>query len=198
MSQLQSWLKNRNYAWRYKLRICVPLLLVLIGIDWLSKFGVMKTMELGSTSPFIPHFLRLNYVINLGSAYGSNQANPALAISLAAIFTVFILLLFFFGNDRKWLIGLSFLAGGSVANLVGRAWSPQPGGVIDFFQWDFDFLGANNYIFNLADVFVIMGVVLIALLLLFELFKLFRRPPTKRNSKKAVDLVAEREKREAN
>lgn len=192
MQRVKFWFKNHDYSWKYKMRVCFPLVVGLIAIDWLAKFAVMKSMKYGSSETFIPKFLRLSYVINLGSAKGANSDNLTLSISLATVFTLLILVVFVFANSRKWMISLSFINGGSLGNLLGRSWSPKieglntRGGVIDFLQWDFDLFNSGNYIFNLADVFVILGSILLALFLIMEIWRAIKKPnqikpPTKRD-----------------
>ncbi|ATZ16507.1 signal peptidase II [Entomoplasma freundtii] len=134
-------------------------------------------MEQNESLSFIPGFLRFNYVINPGAAYGFNSGNPALAIILAALVTTFLTIVFIFANDRKFLFALTFLGAGSWANILARAWAPMvlsganagiKGGVIDFLQWDFTFLNSSTYIFNLADVWVTFGVIILVIILIFE------------------------------
>jgi len=47
---------------------------------------------------FIPGFLKFEYIINPGSAYGFNAQNLALAISLATIISLILIVAFVFVN----------------------------------------------------------------------------------------------------
>ena len=58
-------------------------------------------MDQGEIRNFIPHFLKLNYMINPGSAYGANASNAGLAIGLATLVTMIALVIFIFANDKK-------------------------------------------------------------------------------------------------
>lgn len=198
---LRQWLKNRDFAWKFKLVVCLPIFLGLVSFDWITKGLVVGLMEQQESVNFIPHFLRFNYVINPGAAYGFNSGNPALAISLAALITIFLTIAFIFANDRKWLIALVFLLSGSWANLLARAWAPaiangdnagQKWGVVDFLQWDFSFLNSSNYIFNLADAWVTLGVVILVVIMILEGFQWFREQRHSRHEdiqKKSADAV---------
>lgn len=160
-------------------------------------------MDQHESISFIPRFLRFNYVINPGAAYGFNSGNPTLAISLAAVITVFLTIAFIFANDRKWLLALIFLVSGSWANLLARAWAPaitmgenagQRGGVVDFLQWDFSFLNSSNYIFNFADAWVTLGVVILVIGMIIEGYQWFRNQRKTHHihgetPKKSVDVV---------
>lgn len=189
---LKQWFKNHNYAWKFKLVVCTPLLSFLILFDWISKWVVVGVMDQGESAAFIPGFLGFHYTINPGAAYGMNSGNPALAISLATVVTLFLIIGFILVNDRKWLIALSFLLAGSFANLLARAWAPieagtgTAGGVVDFLQWQFKFLNSDSYIFNLADVWVILGIICLGIVLIIEIVILFKPQNTKKKKKTAT------------
>jgi len=178
--KIQRFLKNYNYAWKYKLTVCLPIISVLVALDWISKIVVQVTMDQGQKVGFIKGFLDFQFIINPGSAYGVNANNLALAVSLATVVTSLLIVAFIFVNTKQWLIGLSIIVAGSFANLLARSWAPavdgsQPnligvkGGVIDFLHWDFSFFGSNDYVFNLADLWVIFGAVAIILGVIIEL-----------------------------
>ncbi|ATG97478.1 signal peptidase II [Mesoplasma lactucae] len=176
---LKLWLKNHNYEWKFKLTVCLPLFVVLVLVDWATKIAVQFTMTQGQEADFIPHFLHLKFIINPGSAYGANAGDAGLAIALASIVTIIAFVIFIFLNDKKWLIAIVFILGGSFANLIARAWAPavapgyenagQKGGVIDFLVWGFEVLGSANYIFNIADVLVNIGVIILVIDLIIEI-----------------------------
>lgn len=170
---MKQWFKQHDYAWNFKIKVCLPLLLGLIFVDWLTKGLVMGMMAQGDTIVLIPNFIVLKYVINPGSAYGVNADNPTLAITLASLVTVGLIIFFLLMNDKKYLIAIAFLLGGSLANLLGRAWTPITldgikGGVIDFLQWGFSALNSDSYVFNIADVNVIVGICILLLVLIID------------------------------
>jgi len=166
-------LKDYDFAWKFKLKVCLPLFAVLLAFDWITKLIVQFDMHQGETKEFMPGFLRFNYIINPGSAYGFNAQNLALAVSLATVITLVLIVAFIFVNAHAWLPGMAVAIAGSLGNLVARSWAPvvaagQPnagakGGVVDFLQWQFGILNSDNYIFNLADVWVICGIIMVVL-----------------------------------
>lgn len=166
--------------------VCLPIFSVLVLIDWATKIAVQFSMDQDPTGidphRFLPHFLKLDYMINPGSAYGANASNAGLAIGLATLVTIIALVIFIFANDKKWLIAIVFILSGSFANLLARAWAPvvsggdyqgQKGGVIDFLVWDFKILNSDNYVFNLADVWVNIGVIILIIDLIIEIILYF-------------------------
>ncbi|AUB31861.1 signal peptidase II [Spiroplasma floricola] len=169
---IKSYLKEYNYIWKYKLIWCLPLIIFLASLDWISKAIVVKQMVLdGAGVTFIPNFIGFQYVINPGAAYGMNAGNLSLAISIAALVTLFLIGVFIFIKNKYWLIPINLMVAGSVANLLGRAWAPATnkgikGGVVDFLKFEFSFFGSDSYIFNLADAWVSIAVGIIILILI--------------------------------
>lgn len=174
-------LKNYEYKWKFKLMVASPIMTLLILLDWIIKWVVVATMNQEESRDLIKGFLNFHFVINLGSAYGNNNSADKLAqtITLAALFVVVLIAVFIFLNDKKWIITCSVLLAGGFANLLARAWAPATtdgiyGGVVDMFSWGFDFLGSKNYIFNLADVWVNIGIAIGAVCLIFEIINIFK------------------------
>jgi len=183
--KVKHFFKNYPYNWKFKLAVCLPVFLSLVGLDWISKGIVQATMAQGSTTSFIPGFLEFNFIINPGSAYGFNANNLILAVSLATIMTVILMVAFVFINGKSFLVGLTIIIAGSFANLLARAWAPavshdplnigvlgQRGGVVDFLHFQFTWLNSDSYIFNLADLWVIIGVVFVVLGAVYEVISL--------------------------
>ncbi|QEH62088.1 lipoprotein signal peptidase [Spiroplasma chinense] len=165
---IKIFLKNYNYNWRFKVLWCVPMMVILVAIDWISKAVVSGSMHLGETKTFIPNLLSVNYTINTGAALGMNAGNPTLAITLAAIVTVMLMVAFVFLNTKLWTVAICVMLAGSFGNIIARAWAPVDnngvrGGVVDFLQWDIDLPLFRGYIFNLADLFVNIAVGLLFL-----------------------------------
>jgi len=169
----KSLLKGYDFAWKFKLKVCLPLFVVLLALDWITKIIVQVNMHQGEARKFIPGFLNFEYILNPGSAYGFNAQNLALAVSLATIITLILIVGFVFVNAHAWLPGMAVAIAGSLGNLIARSWAPAvadglpnagaKGGVVDFLRWDFGILNSNNYIFNLADVWVICGIIMVVL-----------------------------------
>ncbi|AUM62834.1 signal peptidase II [Spiroplasma monobiae] len=168
---IKSNLKTYNYIWKYKLVWCLPLILILVLFDWITKAIVVSTMTLDESPgvSFIPGFIGFEYTINPGAAYGMNADNLGLAVTIAAIVTLFLIAIFIFMKNKYWLIPINLMVSGSVANLIARAWAPETkdgikGGVVDFIKFEFNFLGSNSYIFNLADAWVSIAVAIILII----------------------------------
>ncbi|WP_051636039.1 signal peptidase II [Mesoplasma photuris] len=175
---------SHEYGWKWKLRVALPLLIFLIAIDWIIKAVVVGQMEYGqSISNWIPGVIGLDYIINPGAAKGVGADNMSLTISLASFSTLIALIGWIFIADKKWNLALTFILAGSFANLLARSWAPMipldavenagvKGGVVDMFKWEFDIFGSNSYVFNLADLWVNIGIAVLILAFIIEIWNL--------------------------
>lgn len=139
--------------------------LIVIGtviLDQLTKWLAVKYLTDVATIPIINDILHLTYLENTGAAFGilKNNRWVFLVISTIAI----IAIVFYIAKrppKNKWLgIGLSFIVGGGIGNMIDRI---LLGYVVDFI----DFRLINFAIFNVADSFVCVGAVLVMIYVLF-------------------------------
>ena len=139
----------------YILSIC------LIVIDQLVKWWVRGNIPLGEAIPFIPHLMDLTYTQNTGAAFSSFSGFTWLLtlVSLGASVAVALLLWknFFPGTWGK--LSLSLILAGAVGNLIDRA---LLGFVTDMFETTF----MNFAVFNVADICVVVGGLLMAVYVL--------------------------------
>jgi signal peptidase II len=124
-----------------------------LQLDRWSKDWVMETFELGESWPLWPNVFHLTYVENPGAAfswfsgYGQQLRWLSLLVSL-----VLILVACFGPRMVRWdQVGLGFLFAGAFGNGIDRF---AAGRVVDFL----DFRLINFAVFNLADVFINLGV----------------------------------------
>ncbi len=139
-----------------KKKICFFSLLFFI-IDIISKNVVKSFLNLYDSIEIIPNFFSLTYVVNDGAAFSILRGKQLLLIVLAII--LFLLIVYYISKeklDNYKVIYYSLLIGGMFGNLLDRI---IYNGVIDFF--DFNIFGYNYPIFNLADTFIVIGVILI-------------------------------------
>lgn len=133
----------------------VLIALIIAALDQFTKWVVQSHMDLGETIPLIPHVFHLTYILNPGAAFGilPHQSWFFLLI-VAALYVAF-----FIGRKKMpqkptyFPLAVSMLLGGALGNAIDRAWI---GSVVDFFDfriWP---------IFNVADIFITVGIALIA------------------------------------
>jgi signal peptidase II len=138
------------------LRQWVALSLVVaaaVVADQLTKQLVSRQLALGDELTVIGSFA-IHHVQNTGIAFGLFAGSTWLVIPLTALAIAWMLLFFGRSGGRHPVlpVGLGLVIGGSVSNLVDRV---RLGHVTDFL--DLRYWPA----FNLADTFIVVGVVVL-------------------------------------
>ena len=144
------------------------LLLALIAVDQITKYHFSHTFYMYQIQPVIPGFFYFSYTINTGAAWSFLSEVPW-AQTFFKILTVVALIIFIamyvysLKKGYKWLkVGLIFIIGGTLGNFIDRL---SMGGVVDFIGFIF---GEYNFpIFNLADSFLVVGVIMLLIQFLF-------------------------------
>ncbi len=132
----------------------ILLIVVLIGLDQISKIAVQHLLASQSSLALIDGIFHLTYVENRGAAFGLMQGKQLLFVIVALVVTVIGLRAIYKNEYGKIVnIAISMVIAGAIANLIDRV---KLGYVVDFL--DFRFIW--NYVFNLADVMVIVGIVI--------------------------------------
>lgn len=136
--------------------------LVLLVADQAVKYLVRTGIDLGQSVPFIPHLLDLTYVQNTGAAFSALQEHTWLLIlvSAAVVVAIAVLVQRGFFRGRLGLTAAMLVMCGGVGNLIDRV---VLGYVTDMFQTTF----INFAVFNLADCYITVGVVLLFVYVLF-------------------------------
>ena len=140
------------------------LFLVLVLLDQFSKQIFISSFDVGQ-SIIINPYLSWTYLQNTGAAFsiladgGGIQKAFLLSVSVLASVIIFLWIQKTSEYQRQKLFGQFLLLSGAVGNLIDRA---QYGYVVDFI--DMHVNGFYWPVFNLADSFIFIGV----LLLLFQ------------------------------
>lgn len=135
---------------------------LLVVLDQASKFFVRTTMTVGQTITLIPNWLGLNYVQNTGAAFSSFDNYTMILTGISLVVSLLLIL----AIALKWVrhpfgrFTLMLILAGAVGNLIDRA---LIGFVTDMIQ----VLFIRFAIFNLADIFVVVGAVLLVIYVIF-------------------------------
>ena len=128
------------------------------------KVWVRKAIVLGASVPFLPHVLELTYVQNTGAAFsflaGSDLTWLLAIVSLIATMVIALALRKDFFPGPWGRLSLSLLLAGAAGNLIDRA---ALGYVTDMFKTVF----IDFPVFNVADICVVGGGVLMIVYVLF-------------------------------
>ena len=136
-------------------------LLAVVGtvvvLDFLTKMWAMSSLTLGYPVPVLGEFFRLTYTHNPGAAFGINVGEHSRIFFLVLSVVALIVLGFIYHstpvNDRLRLFAIALVSAGAVGN-------------IDFLDVG---IGRHRWpIFNVADMAVSIGAVLLLISFYFE------------------------------
>jgi signal peptidase II len=146
----------RPWLWGPCSRLGLGLALATLVADQAHKLWMLDVYRIGEGQRIrVSPFLDLVYVRNPGISYSLlpnlGQA-PLIAFALAA--TVVLVVWIARAHSRLVALSLGLISGGAVGNAIDRI---RLGGVADFFSFH---IGSFYwYVFNLADVAIVAGVV---------------------------------------
>ena len=131
------------------------LIVILLVIDRISKI-----LANGINIKIINKFLYFHYAENTGIAFSLFRNNNILIVLLTTLIIAYIIYYVVKQRPNKkiYTIGYSLLLAGAISNLIDRI---AYGYVIDFI--DVYMFGYDYPIFNLADSFIVIGIVLLLL-----------------------------------
>lgn len=137
-------------------------IILLIIIDQISKNYMQSILTLNKSVPVISGIFHLTYVENKGAAFGMFQ-NLQLFFVIIAIIVVIAGIIYIHRSKEHKIskIAVAMIISGAVGNLIDRV---RLGYVIDFF----DFRLIWNYVFNFADVLVVVGTIVLCIYLLIS------------------------------
>ena len=142
--------------------------LIILVTDLISKALVVKHLPLYDKVDIIKGFFSLVHIRNTGAVWGlfsnASSAWVSKAITVLSILALILVIYFFLKLDKKCtldLLGISFILGGALGNIINRV---RLGYVIDFL--DFYIKQWHWATFNVADSFITIGVIVLAVAIL--------------------------------
>lgn len=142
------------------MQLMIILTIIFLIIDIVSKLVVSNLMVVGDSIVVISNFFYITYVRNTGAAW-SIFSDKTLGIIIVSLIIITLIIYYILKNrpkSRIEMVGYSMILGGALGNLIDRV---IYGYVIDFL--DFYIFGYNYPIFNLADTFIFIGVLVLIL-----------------------------------
>jgi signal peptidase II len=150
-----------------KARAFWPLLFLLVFTDCATKrLAEMHLLEFAAPREVVGDVLRFTLAYNPGAAFGFAPLGESSRWLFAAVAVVMTALFFHWyqkaePHDRQFATALGLISGGALGNLLDRLRSPR--GVVDFI--DIGVGDVRFWTFNLADVGLTVGAVILAVLL---------------------------------
>lgn len=126
----------------------VVLIAFLFFLDFITKFFVRL---------YNPKWPFINYLENTGVVLGVFQGYNLL-LMIVIIILIFIII-YFYKSERRYWLGFDFILAGAFGNLFDRFCYGYVIDFIDLKYWP---------VFNLADVFIVLGVIIVLIRYVFK------------------------------
>lgn len=144
------------------------LAVLVLAADQFSKHLALENLPLEQNVPVLGEFLSFYLIKNAGAAFSfGSEATWIFTIALAVVAVVIGWLAATRVRSRIWAVVLGLLLGGVLGNLTDRLLR-EPGfavgHVIDFINTPWMWFWMNPAIYNVADIFIVCDMIVIALL----------------------------------
>ena len=154
-----------TFKLNYKKKVLFEIFFVslIFAIDRVSKSIILHLSKItGEFEMTLTSYLNLSLIWNRGIAFGLFSFEANLYYNLISfLIGAIILLIIIISKKSKGVEKISFLMiiGGALGNLFDRFYYKS---VIDFI--DFSFQNFHWFIFNVSDIFISLGVIILILL----------------------------------
>ena len=133
----------------------------LLFLDQITKYLASTYLKGGNSIIIIPHVFQLHYLENRGAAFGLMQGMKVWFV-IGTVLQLGIIIFLYWRSPMERRYGwarfiMTLLAAGALGNLFDRLRLDY---VVDFFYFEL----INFPIFNVADIYVTCGMVLLILL----------------------------------
>ncbi len=160
------WSGARRRPGRGTVLVGIALIAAVLAIaDQMTKDWAESNLPLLDPQPFLGEFLQLTLLYNTGAAWGmGSEITPVVTCLQIAIVLGVLLFAFTSVRSLRYTLALGLITGGALGNIHDRLLrdpSPFHGAVVDFLElphWP---------VFNVADIGVVGGALLIVALGLF-------------------------------
>ena len=132
------------------------IIFLIFLIDQVSKYYIINIFEFQNEAIYLSSFLNFQLIWNEGIAFGLlSFENDLYYNSITFVIIIVIsILLFLIKNDDQYSYFYSIIVGGALGNLIDRI---RYSSVPDFI--DFHISNFHWFVFNIADIFVSLGVI---------------------------------------
>jgi signal peptidase II len=157
--------------------LLVSVTTVGLFLDWATKLWAVSNLQMGVPVKVIGKLGQFLLIYNKAAVFGLDPRKIIPSFPLIPVHFVFstiavLLVVAYFNTLKKnetimkW--GISLVLPGALGNLVDRIFHPGRG-VVDFMQIDLQFWPFNPWpIFNMADIYITFGVILICINFLLD------------------------------
>ncbi len=141
-------------------------------LDQVTKMIVVNSMELYQSIPVIENVFSFTYIHNYGAAWGMFSDHRWVFIVATAIAIIIMPIFLYKYRNLHFMFGfsLSLIIGGAIGNMIDRVFL---GYVVDFLEATF----IDFPVFNVADICVVCGAILMFIYIAFIDKTLFADKP---------------------
>lgn len=135
------------------------LVAIVLAIDQLTKYLILKLLELGASYPLIGNFVRITHVRNPFGVFGISFGGriPLLPLTAFAIIVLIIISV----RHRSFPVAFSLILGGAIGNALDRV---RLKAVVDFLDIG---IGKVRWpVFNVADAAITIGIIILIIKIL--------------------------------
>ena len=134
------------------------IVIIIFSLDRISKLYVLNLAETDQfVNIYINQFLNFHLIWNTGVGFGLFSSNTNLYYNLITLLiiliNIIILIMIFKSVNYKFFL-LLIILGGSLGNLFDRIYYKAVPDFVDLHYNDFHW-----YIFNVADIFITVGII---------------------------------------
>ncbi len=133
------------------------IVILIFLLDRISKFYILNLAEINnSVDIYLTPFLNLHLIWNKGIAFGLlsfSQSSIYNFITILIVVITFVILIIIIRSNDYRVYFFIFIFSGSLGNLFDRIYYSAVPDFIDFHLSDFHW-----FIFNVADIFISLGV----------------------------------------
>lgn len=142
----------------------ISIIIASVLLDQLTKFATIACLEVGEKIVAIPFLFNFYHIKNLGAAWGMFSDSRWVFLVISSIAIIGLPIFLYKNRKAPFLFGfsLSLIIGGAIGNMIDRLFAPE-GAVTDFIEFAF----MDFPVFNVADICVCIGAVLLFIYLAF-------------------------------
>ena len=156
--------------------ISILVIALLVFLDRISKIAAVAAFGAGDTKEFLFGLFQFRYTENTGAAFSSFADNKSILIVFTALVIILCLFLLLTKKVKAKIpaVCLVMIVSGGIGNLIDRI---AKGYVVDFIEPLF----MNFAVFNVADIFITCGAIL---LMCYEVATLIKEKQAGRSGEK--------------
>lgn len=139
------------------------LVVLLLFVDQFTKIIAVKKLTGIGSKVVIKDFFNLTLVYNEGAAWSIFSGKLSIFIIVALFVSAYLIISFIKSNSKFHKLSLTVFHAGLLGNLIDRVRLYK---VIDFL--DFNIFGWNFPVFNVADILITVGAIMLGISLFME------------------------------